>query len=231
MDNELFGAIEEYLKQGESLPGIIILIAASFLEYIFPPAPGDTVVLLGAFLAAWANWSAWKVIAATVLGSVAGAWVDTMLGRVLRDYITGKKKSRSTLIGRLWAFLDRPSFRRGIDRITDKYAKYGAGIIFINRFFPGIRALFFVGAGVAYLPMWKVLLYGGLSAAAWNMTLFIAGYSVGKNWDAMLDLFRTYTTIIGVVIGATVVIIILAVLLRFLRKRKKPPETTTTNPH
>ncbi|MFH1437953.1 MAG: hypothetical protein ABIJ56_19755, partial [Pseudomonadota bacterium] len=144
----------------------------------------------------------------------------------LRDYITGKRQSRSTLMGRVWAFLDRPSFRRGIDRITDMYRKYGAGIIFLNRFFPGIRALFFVGAGVAYLPMWKVLVFGGLSAAAWNMALFIAGYSVGKNWDAMLDLFHAYTTIVGVVIAAIVVMIIIAVILRFLRKRKKPPETS-----
>ena len=55
MESEIFKTVEDYLRQGESLPGLALILAGSLLEYVFPPFPGDTVVLLGAFLAAWAS--------------------------------------------------------------------------------------------------------------------------------------------------------------------------------
>lgn len=220
MESELFKSIEEYLRQGESIPGLILMAAASLFEYVFPPFPGDTVVLLGAFLAAWASWSPWKVLAVTLAGALGGAWIDTIAGRFLRDYITGKKEFSPKGHGRLLAFIKRPSFQRGIKKIIDKFNRYGAPIILLNRFFPGIRALFFVGAGMASIPMWKVLLLGGISAMLWNAAIFIAGFQIGNNWEALLSLFRTYTKVVYIIIGAALLLFIASVVFGLLRKRK-----------
>ncbi len=194
MENDIFKALEDYLRQGESLPGLALILAGSLLEYLFPPFPGDTVVLLGAFLAAWAAWSPWKVLAVTLAGALAGAWIDTLAGRLLRDYLTGRRAFASPALVRLTAFTRRPSFQAGLDKVIGKFRRHGPAIILVNRFFPGIRALFFVGAGMARIPMWKVLLLGGISAMLWNAAIFTAGFMVGNNWGALHGLFQSYTT-------------------------------------
>jgi membrane protein DedA with SNARE-associated domain len=225
MDGGIFSVIEEYLRRGESLTGLLLIFAASVGEYIFPPLPGDTVVLFGAFLAAWASWSTWKVLAVTVAGALAGAWIDTALGRAMRDVATGKKALPPRGIGRLLGFTRRPSFQNGVRKVIEKFEKHGVLIILVNRFFPGIRAFFFVGAGIAALPMWKVLLLGGISAAVWNAVIFYAGYTVGNNWDALLALFRTYTKAVYVILAVAAALAVAVLLVRRARRRRstRPP--------
>lgn len=225
MDGGVFSVIEAYLRRGESFSGLLLIFAASVGEYIFPPFPGDTVVLFGAFLAAWASWSSWKVFVATVAGALAGAWIDTVAGRAMRDVLTGKRALPTHGIGRLLGFTRKPSFRSGVRRVIEKLQKHGAWIILVNRFFPGIRAFFFVGAGVAALPMWKVLLLGGISAAVWNAVIFLAGHSVGNNWDALRTLARTYSMAVYVVLALAAALAVAAYLVRRARRRRptRPP--------
>jgi len=225
MDGGIFSVIEEVLRRGESLTGLLLIFAASVGEYVFPPFPGDTVVLFGAFLAAWASWSSWKVFVATVAGALAGAWIDTVAGRAMRDVMTGKKALPPRGIGRLLGFTRRPSFRSGVRKVIEKFEKHGVWIILVNRFFPGIRAFFFVGAGIAALPMWKVLLLGGISAAVWNAVIFYAGYSVGNNWDALLALSRTYSMAVYVILALAAAFAVAVFLVRRARRRRltRPP--------
>jgi len=225
MDGGIFSVMEEYLRQGESLTGLLLIFAASLGEYVCPPLPGDTVVLFGAFLSAWASWSSWKVLAATVAGALAGAWIDTALGRAMRDVLTGKKALPPRGFGRLLGFTRRPSFRSGVRKVIEKFERHGVWIILANRFFPGIRAFFFVGAGVAALPMWKVLLLGGISAAVWNAVIFVAGYSVGNSWDALLGFSRTYTRAVYVALAVAAVLAAAVFLIRRARRRRptRPP--------
>jgi membrane-associated protein len=220
MDGGIFGVIEAYLRRGESLTGLLLIFAASVGEYVFPPFPGDTVVLFGAFLAAWASWSSWKVFVATVAGALAGAWIDTLAGRAMRDIVTGKKALPPRGIGRLLGFTRRPSFQDGVRKVIEKFERHGAGIILVNRFFPGIRAFFFVGAGVAALPMWKVLLLGGISAAVWNAVIFYAGRSVGNNWDALLAFSRTYSMAVYVALALAAALAVAVFLVRRARRRR-----------
>ena len=196
MESDILRAVEDYLRQGESIPGLALILAGSLLEYVFPPFPGDTVVLLGAFLAAWAAWTPWKVLTVTLVGALAGAWIDTLAGRLLRDYLSGRRTFSTPALVRLASLARRPSFQAGLDKVVGKFERHGAVIILVNRFFPGIRALFFVGAGMARIPMWKVLVLGGISAMLWNAAIFLAGFMVGNNWDALHGLFQSYTTVV-----------------------------------
>jgi len=221
MESDILKGVEDYLRQGESLPGLALILAGSLLEYVFPPFPGDTVVLLGAFLAAWAAWTPWKVLAVTLAGALAGAWIDTLAGRLLRDYLTGRRAFASPALIRLTAFARRPSFQAGLDKVIGKFHRYGPAIILVNRFFPGIRALFFVGAGMARIPMWKVLLLGGISAMVWNAAIFVAGYMVGNNWGALHGLFRSYTAIVYVALIVLALAGVAFFVVRHFRKKGK----------
>jgi len=202
---DLTQQIIDYLSSGQSVPGLLILFGSAFVEYVFPPFPGDTVTLFGAFLAANFEWSVPVVFAAVTLGSLAGSAADYSLGRRISktpvDQLSGRKKKA----------------REKVQPILEKFEKHGAVYVVINRFLPGIRAFFFIAAGMARLPLWKVLTWGAVSAAAWNALIIALGFAIGKNWDQLLGLLRTYTTGAYILIG----VVVLALIVRWLVKRRK----------
>lgn len=201
---DLTQQIIDYLSSGQSVPGMGILFASSFIEYVFPPFPGDTVTLFGAFLAANFEWSVPLVFAVVTLGSLAGSAADYGLGRRLArtpiEQLSGRKKKA----------------REKVQPIIAKFEKHGAVYVVVNRFLPGIRAFFFIAAGMAGLPLGKVLLWGAVSAAAWNGLIIALGFAIGKNWDRLLGLLRTYTTGAYILIG----VIVIALIVRWLVKRR-----------
>jgi membrane protein DedA with SNARE-associated domain len=201
---QLAERIIDFLAAGQSLAGLGVLFASALIEYVFPPFPGDTVALFGAFLAAHQGWSVPLVFAAVTLGSLAGSAADYALGRRIGrrppEQLTGRKRRA----------------RERVAPILVKFERHGAAYVAVNRFLPGIRALFFVAAGMARLPLGKVLLWGAVSAAAWNALIIGAGFALGKNWERLLELLRTYTTIAWIAIGA----VILALLIRWMFKRR-----------
>ena len=202
---DLTQQIIDYLSSGQSIPGLLILFGSAFVEYVFPPFPGDTVTLFGAFLAANFEWSVPVVFSAVTLGSLAGSAADYGLGLRLAktpmDQLTGRKKQA----------------REKVQPILEKFEKHGAVYVVVNRFLPGIRAFFFIAAGMAGLPLWKVLAWGAISAAAWNGLIIAVGFAIGKNWDRLLGLLRTYTTGAWILIG----IVIVALVIRWFVKRRK----------
>jgi membrane protein DedA with SNARE-associated domain len=178
----------------------LILFLGSLVEYVFPPFPGDTLVLLGAWYAVHGELS-WPVTFLSVTaGAVAGAWIDYQVGAAL-----GRR-------------LDRSAERRGpltaerLHRVEQGYRRYGAWFLVANRFLPGVRAFLFVAAGASGMPMGRVLLYGGVSAAVWNVLLLAAGAYLVRNLDEMVQLLERYTDAAWAVIAAVAVVLVVRAL-------------------
>lgn len=184
--------------------GLGLLLLSACIEYLFPPFPGDMIVVFGAFLVARRGWSGPAVFGAVLAGSVVGFMLDYAVGRWL-----GRTEERWTR-GRLHRF--RPQ----IDRLVERFARHGALYLAINRFIPSLRGLFFVAAGMARLPWWKVLAFGALSALLWNALLLGIGLTVGNSWDRLVTVFQTY----GIAFWLAAAIA-LAVLLVHRRRRRR----------
>lgn len=167
----------------------VILFGASFVEYVFPPFPGDTVVLLGAWYASRDLVSWPGAFAAVTAGAVAGAWVDWHVGRALAPTLAARARRRG------------PLDAARLQRFDDAYRRWGDLLLVANRFLPGIRAFLFVAAGAARLPLRRVLFLGGLSAALWNVLLLFAGALLVRNADELLALFDRYTAAAWVAMG------------------------------
>ncbi|HUT77611.1 MAG TPA: DedA family protein [Polyangia bacterium] len=206
MEDIVRGLID-FLSAGQSAAGLVVLLLSAMIEYVFPPFPGDTVTLFGAFLAAVEGWSVPLVFVAVTAGSVAGATLDYAIGRRLGrapvESLTGRKRRLRELAAPLIASFER----------------HGAACIAINRFLPGIRALLFVAAGMARLSLWRVLLWGAVSAAVWNALIIGAGFAVGANWPRLLEWLKTYTAIAWVVVG----LVVLALIARWALGRRQRP--------
>jgi membrane protein DedA with SNARE-associated domain len=197
--------LEEILRWVEQTEGplpYVVLGLAGASEYVVPILPGDTVTLFGAFLATGAGRHPLLIYGAINAGSIAGSLLAYGFGR----WLAGRPgapvfKSERT--------------RRAIAAIQARFARHGAMYLVINRFLPALRAFFFVAAGMIRMPVWQVLLYGGVSALAWNALILGVAYAVGDNWKALQRVFERYTTVTFVVIGC----VLAALLARWAWRR------------
>ncbi|PIE19897.1 MAG: hypothetical protein CSA66_01990 [Proteobacteria bacterium] len=168
------------------------LFFGAFIEYVFPPFPGDTLVVAGAVLVTAFGWDLWPVLALVTAGAALGAMGDFWVGRWLQ---------RTGRLERL-----RPRWRGAIAGVAAQFAKRGAWYLAINRFVPGVRAFFFVAAGIAGLRAGAVLLWATLSAVMWHAALLYLGFVLGDNLDGIEALLARYTAIVWVVIAVVIVV-------------------------
>jgi membrane-associated protein len=189
----------------------LILFFASFIEYVFPPFPGDLVVLLGAWYGVHGQLSWPATFLWVTAGAIAGAWVDYRIGAWL-----GPALSRRASAG------GHP-FAERLARFEGSYRRWGLWLIVFNRFMPGVRAFLFVAAGAAGIPLRPVLLLGGISACVWNGLLLAAGAFLARNVDELILLFKTYTQVTWVLLGAVALLFAGRALFHKLRPR---PEVT-----
>lgn len=201
--------IMRWLEGSEGPLGYVVLALASLIEYVVPPFPGDTVALFGVFLAATAGWGAAWVYLALNLGAIGGGMIAYAFGRAV-----AKPERRPR-----WLRGERSE--RAIASITARYRRHGAMYLGINRFVPALRAFFFVGAGIAQLPWPAVLLWGSVSALAWNAILLALGWAVGESWEAMVAWVQAYSAVATVLVVVAVIALVARGVYRRARAQQR----------
>jgi len=198
---------EALARTGPAAPAILFL--GSLVEYVFPPFPGDTLVVLGAWYAVNGKISWPLAFVAVTAGAVVGAWIDYRVGVALG------------------AALERGAKRRGpitlehVRQVEAGYARWGEWFLLANRFLPGIRAFLFVGAGAARLPLGKVLLWGGISAAAWNALLLLVGAYLASNLSELVDWLERYTALAWMVMAVVAALLLVRLAMAARRRRRR----------
>jgi len=172
---------------GAMSPGwfYLALFAASYVENVFPPVPGDTVTVFAAYVVGRTRQRVAGVFLATTLGSVAGFMTFYLVGRLVPpDYFERRD----------FRFLPAATFRKA----GDWFRRYGYGIVLGNRFLSGIRSVISLVAGVYRLPWLRVLVLATLGCALWNAALIWAGFLLGANWRAIEGFLKRYTQLLAV---------------------------------
>lgn len=171
-----------------------VLFLAALVEYVFPPFPGDTVVLLGGAYAAVGAQQPVLVFVAVTAGGAVGIAVMHRVGFALADRLDRRAG------GTVWGIpLERLAAAQRVVR------ERGDVVLVVNRFFPTLRALVFVAAGAARTPFPRTLALGLVSAALWNAALVTAGYVVGDHLEQLDALFTAYRRGALVVLAVAVV--------------------------
>lgn len=169
--------------------GYLMLGVCAFVENVVPPIPGDTVTVLGGYLAATGRLSFAGVVGATTLGSFAGFMLMFFLGKAL-----GRK---------FFLERDRRLFsREKLVAVTGWFARFGYGVVLGNRFLSGARSVISLCAGISGLHTGGVALLCLASCLVWNVILISAGYTVGENWEAVLALLKKYNALVLCLLGA-----------------------------
>jgi membrane protein DedA with SNARE-associated domain len=187
-------------RTGALAPAVLFL--ATFVEHVFPPFPGDLLVVLGAWYAVQGELSWPLTVLAVTAGAVAGAWVDWSIGRSLGRRLKHRAERKGPLSGERLA------------RFEASYRRWGVLLLLANRFFPGVRAFIFLAAGASGIPLRTVLLFGGLSALLWNALLLGAGALLARNVEELLQLVDRVNRIGWVAAGILAILALGIVLWR-----------------
>lgn len=201
----MFEYIDQILDQITPAMAYIILFLSAIIENIFPPIPGDTVTVIGAYLITTGKLGFWGVYISTSAGSLVGFFIMYVLGlKFGRSFVRSKFKSK---------IFSQDMF----DKVENWFVKYGYWVILANRFLSGTRSVIALFAGFFHLDWYKVILLGLISALIWNGLLIYAGHLLGVNWEIITDIISQYNKII---IALTVIAIIIYVLIKKYRKKK-----------
>lgn len=178
-------------------PALVYLFLAlgAAVENVFPPIPADTFVLFGAFLAGMGRADPWGVFIAT--------WVANV-GSALAVYGLAYRFGDAFFASRLGRLLLQP---RQLARISAFYARWGPAAIFGSRFFPALRAIVPVFAGVSRLPFWRTALPIATASALWYGAIIYFGSTLGRNWEVVLGAFERVSTLLLWVGGALALVV------------------------
>jgi membrane protein DedA with SNARE-associated domain len=191
----------QQILQSHPWPGLLLVVLMAWLEYVFPPVPGDSTMLFACFLAGTGALPLAAAVAACFGGSVAGA---------VTAYLTGRR------LGRSYFFLRTAWAHAELDRLERGFTRFGSRLLAVNRFLPGVRGLFLYAAGIARLGWRSVLVYSTLSNALWVGLIAFGGTRLGRSWDQVQVVFRRYVWGLGIVLAIYVV----TTMVRAWRRRR-----------
>lgn len=206
---QIFGPLDQalrFLGTHADWWAYAVLFTAAVAEMVFPPFPGDMVFLSGMVLAGGGALSWPMVFAFSFAGGLAGAWVLYELGRWK---------------GRKWfCHPDRRFFNpQVLNKIDGLFSRYGFRLIIVSRFFPAVRSVVPVAAGVANVPRWSAASFLALSIIFWNVLLAGIGVVFGRNWEKVTEFITIYNRLV-------IALLILAAIIWgvWLYKTSKPNE-------
>ncbi|MBE9211161.1 DedA family protein [Plectonema cf. radiosum LEGE 06105] len=148
--------------------GYWAIFVGILLENLGIPLPGETVTLVGGFLAGNDELNYWLVLADAASGAAIGGTCGYWIGRI----------GGWSLLMKL-ASLVRISEVKVLG-IKEKFSENAAKAVFFGRFFALLRIFASPLAGIAEMPFAKFLLYNFLGAGAWAGTMVSLAFFAGK---------------------------------------------------
>lgn len=181
------------------LYGAILL--AAFAENLFPPLPADTVVALGAFVAARGN------------GTAAGAWTATMVGNIggaMLMYGFGHRFGMPWLTRRF----PRMFTPESTAAMTARFQRGGVVAMAVSRFLPGVRAIVPPVAGAIGFGAVRAVVAMTIASGAWYALVCWLAFRAGANADVLLARIAGQQKLAAIIAAAVVALAVVAILIR-----------------
>ena len=163
--------------------GVFLLI---LIENIFPPIPSELILLFGGFMTTYTKLNIIVMIISATLGSLIGALLLYKIGTIF-----DKEKLKILISGKLGRVLNLKN--SDIDNANIWFSNKGQKTVFFCRFIPLIRSIISIPAGMNKMKISKFITYTLLGSVIWNLVLIILGHIVGRNWKAILKIFKLYS--------------------------------------
>ncbi len=209
-------AVHDFIVWLRSLPpgGIyVVLLVVAYGENLVPPIWGDTVIVLCGSLVGLGVLDFGPTVALSALGGSLGFLTVFAVGRRLGSAIHDPHHLR-------WI----P--RAPLDRVGRWLGRWGYGVVAVNRFLSGGRAVIGLLAGASPLRWGPTALWATVSAVAWSLLLVWGGSVLGSEWERVLEWLKTY----GRIVTALLVLAGVLVLARRWQQRRGARKETAKRP-
>jgi len=164
----------------------VALIVA--LESTGVPVPGETGLVTAAIFAGTTHrLNIWIVIAAAVIGAIAGSSIGYFVGRTLGHRFLIKHGAK--------LHMDARRIKLG----QYLFKRHGGKVVFFGRFVAVLRALASILAGVNYMEARRFFLFNTIGAIAWAFVFGLAAYSLGEELERLRQSAAIALTAIAVI--------------------------------
>lgn len=195
-----------YLTTKQAVLIYVIIAFSAFIENIFPPYPGDTIVLAGAFLAGTGHLGYIPLFLSATCGGLAGAMVL---------YYLGYTRGRGFFIR-----YDRSYLRlKNLEKIERWFHHWGDYLLIVSRFIAGVRSVIAIAAGLGKVPVFRMIVFSTISFCLWYLTLIGGMYIVKSNWRKLVETIKSLNVWL-IVLSAVILTIWLVYIYRKNRKLK-----------
>ena len=138
------------------------------LENMGIPLPGETIVIIGGFLAGSGELNYWLVLGSAIAGAVLGDNFGYWVGRIGGWQLLVK-------VGSIFRIPEEQ-----LEQANDRYSQNAAQAVFFGRFVTILRIFAGPLAGITRMPYKQFLLCNFGGAAVWSSTIVTLAYFLGK---------------------------------------------------
>jgi membrane protein DedA with SNARE-associated domain len=176
--------------------GVVGVFVLMTLESACIPIPSEAIMLFAGFSVHKEELTLFGVVAAGVLGNLAGSWIAYGVGYF----------ARLDLLERNRLIHVSPKHLKWAD---DWFKRYGDATVFFTRMLPIIRTFISLPAGVARMPFWRFTLFTLAGSIPWVLMLALVGRGVGENWEHWRHNlgYLDYVVLAAIVAGAVYLLI------------------------
>lgn len=216
----LAGGVEQIIE-AFGLPGVTLI---ALLENLFPPTPSELLYPLAGKLAYDGELTAWGVIVAGVIGSLAGSLIYYGAG-----YWLGAERARAAIVRFGQPKIGRFQFTLvaidDYDQAVALFQHRGGSIVLIARLMPLVHSVVSIPAGVTRMRLLPFIAYTALGSLLWIAPLTLIGMVLGNNWERLLYWMDVYEYAWYVLMGLGIAYMIVR------RLRTKPDQSDQPKGH
>jgi len=166
--------------------GILMAIESSFI-----PMPSEIIIPPASYLASLGKMNIWLIIIFGVLGSLAGAIFNYLVGYYLGRPVVYKLAESSFS---KFLFINPEK----IMKAENYFLKNSKSATFVGRLIPVIRQLVSIPAGFCKMPILPFIFYTTLGSLIWVSILAGLGYFIGYNQELLHKYYKEILMILGV---------------------------------
>ncbi len=190
------------------LPAVFLLMT---LESACIPVPSEAIMLFAGFSVSNGDLTLVGIVAAGVLGNIAGSSLAYAAGYY----------GRLELLERHHIFHVNP---KHLAWTEGWFERYGSATVFFTRMLPIVRTFISLPAGVARMPFWRFVALTAAGCVPWVLMLALIGRAAGDSWED----WKHYLEYLDYAIAAAIVVGIVYLVVR--RRRSGGPGEPETEP-
>ncbi len=207
----------EKLEEIAHIYGYWAVLFGIMLENLGIPLPGESIVLVGGFLAGRGDLGFWQVLACVIAGAVIGNTFGYWVG-VYGGWPLVLRVSR-------WFRIDELKL---LD-VKQRFSNNAARAVFFGRFITLLRIFAGPLAGIVEMPFAQFMLYNVLGAVVWASAIVTGAYFAGQ-WVDLEQLIRWVSQFSVVVLGAIAAWFLVPMGIKAVRKTWFKPVGETKVP-